>query len=137
MRKFFLIVVLGLLVLAIPSCCKPDISFRAILKNTTDQEIELSYFENFGQVTYNIIKGKSETITNMSPPTLGFIDSVLVFSNGNLQEIHYGKNIKKTISNGKIISYINLRNLLNESNYQKSRKELQCNGSSTTYSYTF
>ena len=124
-------------ILLISSCCKAIFDYQTLLLNSTSKKLELRYYGN-GTQTSNSIDAFSQStaLFNFPNPSLG-IDSVLIFADGNLIQIHYGSNINKPASNSKIIQFNSPGNLLNSNYYTEKVEPLACDGRITTFIYQF
>jgi hypothetical protein len=133
MKKYIAIII----VLFLSSCCKPILETCELLKNTTNDEIEIRIYTN-DALTSIIIAPKSVEQANFNQSNFAsFADSAEVYVKGVYQQTHYGHTIDKIPESDKVLAFQNPKNLLNHNNFQMTRESLPCDGSRSTYTYSF
>lgn len=120
-------------ILSISSCCKPIIAYESYFTNNTEQHIELKFFKKGTEE--NLLIMKLSTTKLDSPFFMG--DSILVFKNEILSEVHYPQNSSSSFSNSKVVRASDPGSLFNGSSYVETKKELSCGGSITKFTYIF
>ena len=117
----------------ISSCCKPTVVYETYYKNNTEQLIELRFYRNNAS-TISVIQKLSTTAIN-SPFDPG--DSIAVFRDNVLNEVHYPQDYVSPVTSSKIIRYSAPGSLYNKNNYASEKQELNCGGSINKSTYVF
>lgn len=125
-----------IVLLLLSSCCKAIFENETFLNNTTNNKIELQLYYN-GISTLNVVEAKSKSTAYFRLPYSVPVDSIMLYINGVHMQTQYNTTINKVSVNAKVVQFKDPRNLLNIDNYQIVRKSLACNGSLTTYTYSF
>jgi len=115
------------------SCCKAGFSYTVYYNNSTKNKIELKYYKNSEEGS--LILSSMSTI--QAPFLILPDDSVLIFINDQLKEIHYPENTLNSVSSAKSIRFSEPGNLYNRNNYALEKMDLKCNGSITKSTYIF
>ena len=119
--------------LAFAGCCKAIISSSSILKNNTENDIEVRYYTGNDFKSINI-KKKSEK--GFDEFAYFNFDSILV-SNGAYTRINYPQNSPNAVSGPNTVLYNDPGSLFNPASYTSHKTELKCDGSHTEISYKF
>lgn len=126
-------IILSFLVIFVNACCKPDFIYNKVLKNSTNQHIELIYYalgKSYATFTIN----KNSTVKN------NFViqdntDSLVVVWNDLNTVAHYITNKQGDTKNS--IKQNEARSLFNNNSYGEEIQNGKCDGKTTTLTYTF
>lgn len=120
-------------VLFLDGCCKAVVSHEIYYKNDTRKTIRLEVYRNGGPNTLIL---NPSSFTNVEAPFI-FGDSVLVYADNILKQVHYPGNASSFGSSEKAVKFSDQGSLFNLQGYATEKRETKCGGSLTKSTYLF